>query len=185
MSGDKYLIAEQNAPYFITFTVVDWVDVFTRLRYKEIITDSLTHCIEKKGLVVWAWCLMSNHLHAVLQASEGHELSGIIRDFKKHTSKAIVNAMQTEPESRREWMLHRFEWAGKSDKRITNYKFWQESNHAILLNPHFPAVAQQKIKYIHDNPVRAGIVEVAEDYRYSSARDYSGKTGLVKVNLWI
>ncbi len=93
--------------------------------------------------------------------------------------------MQTEPESRREWMLHRFEWAAKSDSRITNYKFWQESNHAVFLDPHFTALAEQKIKYIHDNPVRAGIVDVPEDYLYSSARDYCGKTGLVKVNLWI
>ena len=67
MSGDKYFIREQNAPHYVTFTVVDWVDVFTRLRYREIVTDSLTHCIINKGLTVWAWCLMSNHLHAVLQ----------------------------------------------------------------------------------------------------------------------
>ena len=185
MSGDKYIISEQNAPHYVTFTVVDWIDVFTRVVYKEIITDNLNWCIDNKGLEVWAWCLMSNHLHAILRAKEGHELSGIIRDYKKYTSKAIVKAMQTEPESRREWMLHRFEWAGKSDKRISEYKFWQESNHAIFLNPYFPAVAHQKIKYIHDNPVRVCIVENPEDYRFSSARDYCGKAGLVKVNLWI
>jgi len=185
MSGDKYFITQQTSPYYVTFTVVDWVDVFTRLHYRETITESLTYCIDNKGLVVWAWCLMSNHLHAVLQAKDGYELSGIIRDFKKHTSKSIVNTIQTQPESRREWMLHRFGWAAKSDKRITNYKFWQESNHAIFLDPYFPEVAQQKIKYIHDNPVRAGIVETPEDYLYSSARDYCGKTGLIKVNLWI
>jgi len=128
---------------------------------------------------------MSNYLHALLQAKDGYELSGIIRDFKKHTSKSIVNTIQTQPESRRERMLHRFGWAAKSDKRITNCKFWQESNHAIFLDPYFPEVAQQKIKYIHDNPVRASIVETPEDYLYSSARDYCGKTGLIKVNLWI
>ncbi len=185
MSGDRYLISQQNDPYFVTFTVVDWVDVFTRLVYKQIITNNLTFCIENKGLEVWAWCLMSNHLHAVLRAKEGQELSGIIRDYKKFTSKAIVEAIQTEPESRREWMLHRFEHAGKLDSRITHNKFWDESNHAIHLNPHYPALSKQKISYIHDNPVRAGIVENSEDYLYSSARDYSGKNGLIKVNMWI
>ena len=158
---------------------------FYKIGLKKIITDNPTWCIENKGLEVWAWCLMSNHLHAILRAKDGYELSGIIRDYKKHTSKAIVEAIQAEPESRREWMLHRFQWAAKSDKRITNYKFWQESNHAIFLNPHYPALAAQKLKYIHDNPVRAGIVENPEDYLYSSARDYSGKAGLINVNLWI
>jgi putative transposase len=185
MSGDRYLIGDQTAPYFVTFTVVDWVDVFTRLVYKKIITDNLTYCIKNKGLEVWAWCLMSNHLHAVLRAKPGYELSAIIRDYKKHSSKTIIETMQSEPESRREWMLHRFEWAGKSDKRITHYKFWQESNHAIHFAPLNHTIAQQKIDYIHDNPVRAGIVENAEDYLYSSARNYMGKTGLINVNLWI
>jgi putative transposase len=138
MSGDRYLIVDQNAPHFVTLTVVDWIDVFTRNIYKDIMVESLNHCIGKKGLEVYAWCLMSNHLHAILGAKQGFELSAIIRDCKKHTSKAIVAAIQTVSESRREWMLHRFEWAAKTDKRITNYKFWQESNHAIGLEPIFP-----------------------------------------------
>ncbi|MFN8323466.1 MAG: transposase [Chitinophagales bacterium] len=82
MSGDRYFISDQNAVYFVIFTVVDWVDVFTRTVYKNIITDNLNFCIENKGLEVYCWCLMSNHLHAILQAREGYQLSGIIRDYK-------------------------------------------------------------------------------------------------------
>ena len=133
MSGGPFLISDQNAPYFVMFTVVDWVDVFTRLTYKKIITDNLSYCMENKGLEIYAWCLMSNHLHAILRARAGSELSAIIRDYKKFTSKKIVETIQTEPESRRDWMLHRFEYAGKLDKRIKDYKFWQETNHAIHL----------------------------------------------------
>ncbi len=183
MSGDRYKIVEQNEAHFVTFTVVDWVDIFTRRTYKEIIVNNLNYCIEHKGLDVLAWCLMSNHLHAILVARKGFELSGIIRDYKKHTSKSIVKSIQSEPESRRDWMLHRFEWAGKHDNRITEYKFWQESNHAIQLSPHFPEVFKQKLNYIHENPVRSGIVDYAEDYLYSSARDYAGKKGLINIVL--
>lgn len=179
MSGDRYTISDPNGVYFVTFTIVDWVDVFTRKVYKDIITDNLNFCIANKGLEVYAWCLMSNHLHAILRATEGHKLSAIIRDYKKYTSKKIAETISTENESRREWLLHRFEFAGKYDSRITHYKFWQEGNHAIALNPHHPALWGQKINYIHDNPVRAGIVKNAEDYVYSSACDYSGKKGLV------
>lgn len=185
MSGDRYIIIDQNAPHFVTFTSVDWVDVFTRLTYKNIIVDNLNFCVKNKGLEIFAWCLMSNHLHAIMRAKEGFELSGIIRDYKKHTSKVIINAIQNEPESRREWILHRFAWAAESDKRITNYKFWQESNHAIALCPHLPDVFRQKLDYIHANPVRAGIVLEAHEYLYSSAMDYAGKKGLVDVTLAI
>ncbi len=183
MSGDRYFIVEQHAPYYVTFTVVDWVDVFTRMRYRQIVVDSLNYCIKEKGLIVWGWCLMSNHMHAILQAKEGRSLSNIIRDFKKFTSKAIVASINEGPESRREWMLRRFEWAANSDKRITNYKFWQESNHAIYLDSNFPEMFSQKLNYIHTNPVRAGIVADATHYLYSSANDYAGFKGLVVVQL--
>jgi REP element-mobilizing transposase RayT len=144
MSEDKYLITEQKSPYYVTFTVADWVDVFTRLSYKKIVTDNLNWCIENKGLIVRAWCLMSNHLHAVLQAIEGHELSAIIRDYKKHASKVITNAIETEPESRREWMLHRFEWARKADKRITKYKFGRKATLLYYLTLFFRLLPGKK-----------------------------------------
>ncbi len=183
MSGDRYFIKDQRGVYFVTFTVVDWVDVFTRTIYKHIITDSLNYCIEKKGLNVFCWCLMSNHLHAILQAQDGFKLSDIIRDYKKHTSKEIIRAIQSENESRREWMLHRFAWAGKHDARIKHYKFWQESNHAIELDAYTPGIFESKFNYIHDNPVRAGIVEKPTEYLFSSARDYADIKGMVNIRL--
>ena len=134
MSADNYFIEDQNATYFLTFTVTDWVDIFTRKDYKFVITDSLTYCIRNKGLTVFAWCLMSNHLHLVCCAEEGFEISNIIRDFKKFTSKEIVKTIQEISESRRDWLLYRFEFAGKYDNRIKKYKFWQETNHAVLLD---------------------------------------------------
>ncbi len=79
MSADNYFIEDQNATCFLTFTVTDWVDIFTRKDYKFVITDSLTYCIRNKGLTVFAWCLMSNHLHLVCCAEEGFEISNIIR----------------------------------------------------------------------------------------------------------
>ncbi|MFN8323467.1 MAG: hypothetical protein U0T74_12475 [Chitinophagales bacterium] len=80
-------------------------------------------------------------------------------------------------------MLHRFEWAGKQNARITNYKFWQESNHAIELDAYTPDIFDSKFNYTHDNPVRAGIVDEAKYYLYSSARDYAGLKGLVNIKM--
>ena len=104
MSGDRYLITDQNACYFLTFTVVDWVDVFIRPVYKQIqiIVDSLNFCIEKKGLVVFGWCLMTNHLHLIAEAKDEYKLSHIIRDFKKFTAHSLLKAIEDEPESRKD-----------------------------------------------------------------------------------
>jgi len=179
MTAENYFIKDQNAVYYLTFTVVDWVDVFTRNEYKTVIADSLNYCIDNKGLEVFAWCLMSNHLHLVCRATEGFQISDIIRDFKKFTAKTILDKIKTEPESRMDWMLYRFEFAGKFDNRISKYRFWQDTNHAIQLDN--TELIEQKINYIHDNPVRAMIVGRQEDYLCSSACDYAGEQGLVNV----
>ena len=166
--------------YFVTDTVVDWVDIFTRPIYKHIVIESLQYCQEHKGLIIYAWVLMSNHLHAIVGSEGEAKVSDIWRDFKKFTSKEIIATIKTEiSESRSEWMLNRFEYSGKNDKKIKNYRFWQEGNDAqgIYLNEYF----EQKLNYIHYNPVKAEIVIRPEDYRYSSAIDYAGGKGLLKV----
>ena len=183
VSGGRYVIVEQNEPHYVTFTIVDSVDVFTRRAYRDVVVDSLNYCIANKGLKVYAWFIMSNHIHAILSAEDGYSLSAIIRDFKKHTAKQVLHFIEKEPESRWEWKLHRFEWAGKTVARITKYRFWQKENHAIHMNPLFPGMFSQKLNYIHDNPVRAGIVDMPAEYLYSSARDYEGSKGLVNVTL--
>src|SRR5450432_4806246 len=102
MSGDKYFINDQQGCYFVTFTVIHWIDIFTRKVYRDIIVDSLNYCIAKKGLLVYGWVIMSNHLHLIISIrNECGNLSDIIRDFKKYTSKEISSTMQTIAESRR------------------------------------------------------------------------------------
>lgn len=181
VSGDRYTITDQQGIYFLTFTVVDWLNVFTRRSYKDTIVDSLNYCIAQKGLIVYNWCLMSNHLHLIASAKEDAKLSDIIRDFKKFTAKKIIEQIQQEGESRKEWLLKHFEYAGKYDKRIKQYKFWREDNHALYLHPTETKIIDQKVDYIHNNPVVEGIVESPEEYLYSSAIDYAGEKGLVNI----
>ncbi len=181
MSGDRYYIRDQHAIYFVTFTVIEWLDVFSRLNNKNVVVDALNYGVDKKGLIVYAWCLMTSHLHLIVSAREPFQLSGIIRDFKEHTAKEVIRQIIEEPESRREDFLKKFEEAGKKDRRITKYKFWQPSNHAIELEPFRPDIMDQKLNYIHYNPVEEGIVMYPEEYLYSSARDYAEIPGLVKI----
>jgi REP element-mobilizing transposase RayT len=173
MSGDRYKIIAQNSPYFLTLTVVDWIDVFTRKEYRHTIVDSLIYCQQQKGLVLYGWCLMSNHLHIIAKAAEGCKISEILRDFKKFTAKKIITQMNEIPESRRDWMLYRFENAGRHLKRIKQYKFWKDDNYAIILENH--EMMKQKLEYIHANPVVAEIVTEDYEYKYSSAKYYANE----------
>jgi REP element-mobilizing transposase RayT len=158
--------------------VVEWVDIFTRQRYRNIVIDSLNFCIDNKGLEVYAYVIMSNHIHILARAAN-NDLSEVVRDFKRHTSRMIIKSMLTEPESRAKWMLDIFKKAASEHSRNELYQVWTHENHAEEI--YSPAFTLQKIKYIHDNPVRAGIVTKAEDYMYSSARNYSGKDNLINV----
>ncbi|WP_266204174.1 REP-associated tyrosine transposase [Pontibacter kalidii] len=168
--------------YFLTMTVVDWVDVFTRPVYKHIMVDALRFCQEKKGLKLYAWVLMSNHLHLIAAAEEDRSLSDILRDFKQFTSRKIVATIQEEPESRRQWMLHRFEFNAHLSTKVRHYKVWQDGNEAkeLLSN----SIIDQKLEYIHLNPVRAEWVDEPEHYRYSSAANYADLPGLLEVE-WL
>ena len=179
MNG-KYSISEADGIYFLSFATVGWVDVFTRERYRTIVVDSLNYCVVKKGLVIYSWVIMSNHVHLVCRASNAN-LSSIIRDFKSFTAKMILKSIKEEPESRREWMLTVFRLAGSNNSRNKEYQFWRQDNHAIEVYSNF--VIDQKIEYIHQNPVVEGWVANAEEYLFSSAVDYAGMKGLVQVEV--
>lgn len=113
---------------------------------------------------------MSNHVHLVVSA-KNNDTSDILRDFKKFTGKQIIKAItENEQESRRDWMLRIFSTAGATNSRNTAYQFWRQDNQPKeLFSEKF---TEQKLNYIHNNPVDAGIVEKAEEYLYSSAKDY-------------
>ena len=167
--------------YFLTLTVVDWVDIFTRPVYKHILINSIKYCQEAKGLEVYAWCLMSNHIYLVAGVKEesNYTLSDILRDFKKFTNEKILYEIETGIESRRKWMLNQFEFAGRYNPKIKDYKFWQDGNEAKEITT--PEFLLQKVDYIHMNPVVAEIVNEPHHYLYSSAIDYSGGQGLIDV----
>ena len=175
---DGYKIRDQTLPHFITATVVDWVDVFTRKNYRDIVIECLDFCIREKGMVLYGYVIMSNHIHMVVQSNNG-ELSNLIRDFKKFTATKILEKIQSEPESRREWILERFKLAAESHTRNKNYQFWKYGNHPEEIYSN--TFMWSKLDYIHLNPVRAGIVEKASHYIYSSASNYVSDNGLLKI----
>lgn len=171
-----------NFPYFITLTIIDWVDLLTRPQYKHTIVDALNYCSNNKGLIIHSYVIMTNHIHLIISSKEGFSLPGIIRDLKRHTSKELYNQINSSFESRKEWLIPKFNYAGQRTSRNTNFKIWQDGYHPIELNT-FDLV-DQKVNYIHQNPVRSGIVLEEHFYKFSSARDYSENKGDVYLTLF-
>ena len=174
----NYKFHNPEGIYFVSFAVVEWLDVFTRKEYKNIIVDSLNYCQKEKGMEIFAWCIMTNHVHLIFRSVKERRPELLIGDLKRFTSKAIVNAIQNNPgESRKEWLIEQFERAGNKSSNVKKYQFWRHDNKPIELWSN--KVIDEKINYIHNNPVEEGLVFRPEDYVYSSAKDYSGEKGLL------
>ena len=175
----KYKFIDPQGLYFISFAVINWIDVFIRNEYKDIILKSWKHCIDKKGLEIYGWCIMTSHIHMII-GSNKNKPEDIVRDMKSHTSTQLKKAISENPqESRKEWMLEMMHKAGEKNSNNNGFQFWQQHNKPILLDNNF--LMDQKLEYIHLNPVEAGIVDRPEDYLYSSARDFAGKKGLIDI----
>ena len=163
--GFAYTIKDQGAVYFVTFTVHQWADVFTRSTYVDELLANLRYCQEYKGLEIFAWVVMSNHVHLIVRA-KNENLSDVIRDFKKYTAKSIYRLIESNPkESRKDWLMKVLSYEGK-------IWFWEEGYHGEEVLS--VAFYESKVNYIHLNPVRADLVEKEEDYINSSAGDFCG-----------
>jgi len=122
---------------------------------------------------------MSNHVHLVFRSIKELKPELLIGDLKRFTSKSIVKAIKKNPqESRKDWMLKLFMNAANKSSNVNEYQFWRHDNHPIELWSN--KVIDEKINYIHHNPVEEGLVFRPEDYVYSSAKDYCGEQGILK-----
>jgi putative transposase len=164
----------------VSFAAVYWIDVFVRDEYCRTILDSLDYCRKNKGLEIYCWILMPSHVHLIICAKEQNP-EIVLGRFKEFTSKKLVEQIKENPqESRKEWLLWMFERAGSRSSNVSKNQFWQHHNKPIELWS--PEVIDQKVDYIHKNPVVAGFVAEPWHWRYSSAADYSGSKGLLEID---
>lgn len=178
--SSKYKYHNKEGIYFISFATVYWLDIFVREIYSDIMTDSLNYCVEEKQMKIYSWCLMPSHMHLIFTAAD-KQPGELIRSFKTFTSKKIQTAIEENvQESRREWLLWMMERAASIKSNVKKRQLWQHENHPIEVWD--KTVIQQKLDYVHNNPVAAGFVSEAWHWKYSSAIDYSGGKGLVKID---
>ena len=160
----RYKFVEQNGTYFITATIVEWLPVFTSEKYFEIVIDSLKFCQINRGLEIYAYVVLDNHLHLVVS---GPEISKTIASFKKFTARNIVSELQQDQKN---WLLNQLAYFKKKYKLDSVHQVWQEGVHPQLITSE--DMLKQKIEYIHNNPVKRGLIDQPEYWRYSSARYY-------------
>jgi REP element-mobilizing transposase RayT len=174
----NYKFHNSESAYFVSFAVVEWIDVFTRNEYKDIVLKSLSFSQQNKGMEIFAWCIMTNHVHLVFRRVGEHKPEDLLGDLKRFTSREIVKAIIDNPnESRKDWLLEQFKKAADQTSNVNKFQFWRHDNKPIELWSN--KVIAEKINYIHNNPVAEGLIYRPEDYDYSSARDYSGEKGLL------
>jgi len=174
-------ITAEDQVHFLSPTIIQWLPLFTKKSYQSIILESIRFCQTHKGLLLFGWVIMPDHLHLLARANERQNLSNIVRDFKRHTAKLLFQEMQSQKESRKNWMNWLCkEYCSKASIKNKNYVIWQPGNYAIPIRGGSNDM-EVKLNYIHENPVRAGLVSVPEHYALSSAIDYSGGQGLLDI----
>ncbi len=172
MGRSRYRFGDVTQVHFMTCTVLHWIPVFTRPETVEILLDSLRF-LSKAGFRVYADVILENHMHLVAQSER---LDRDIARFKSYTAKQVLAYLA---EQRVRIVLEQLAFYKKAHKRDRKYQFWQEGVHPEVIEG--DAMLRQKIEYIHYNPVARGYVDEAEHWRYSSARNYAGRTGSLDV----
>ncbi|MCV6628514.1 MAG: transposase [Flavobacteriaceae bacterium] len=174
----NYVFKNPKGLYFVSFAVVNWLPVLTNKAYIPIILDCLSYSQKQKGMKIIAWCVMPNHIHLIFRSSNDIKPGNLLGDFKRFTSNKVVKAIienPTEP-NKNSWIAQ-FKMAAQKSSNVKHHQFWRHDNMPIELWSN--KVIRIKINYIHQNPVKGGLVSQAEDYLYSSAKDYVGEKGLL------
>lgn len=169
----RYKILEQQGLNFMTCTIKGWVDLFARQAYRDIVLDSWRYCRQHKGFRLHGYTFMPNHIHLIASCRAPHRLSEVMRDWKHFTATAFLEYLNdaSKPESRREWLLYMFHYHAYGKRHKQSYQIWEHDNHPVAL--YSPEVIEQKLNYVHLNAVRAGFVQDAEHWQYSSAPYYA------------
>jgi REP element-mobilizing transposase RayT len=173
----RYRINDETTSHFITSTIVEWLPVFTTAACCDIVIRSLEYCRQHKQLHIRAWVIMDNHFHAIVS---GPQLAHVIANLKKFTAGAILDQLKIEG---RDWLLNQLAYFRAAHKHGSDHQVWQEGVHPQAIRS--DEMMLQKLEYLHNNPVKRGLVASPEHWRYSSAHEWlRGAAPLLRVDPW-
>ena len=152
MGRSRYKIYEPTHPHFVTCTILNWLPVFTRKESVNILLNSLKHLQKEEDLKLYAYVILENHIHLIVQSND---VAKSMRHFKSFTAKALLKLLQEE---NAQILLKQFQFYKKAHKSDKTYQLWQEGYQPKLMQTN--AMMISKIKYIHENPVKRGYVDM-------------------------
>ncbi|MBS1687052.1 MAG: transposase [Bacteroidetes bacterium] len=154
---------EPDATYFLTATILHWQPLLGHDAVKDILIQEWRHRVQLGHLKIYGFVIMPNHYHMILTIPSPHKPEDILRDIHKWTSRKMI-----------QWLKegHDLLASCRVDAADRAYQIWERNSLPVRL--YTPAVFQQKLDYIHNNPLQAHwqLAAVPEDYHYSSARYY-------------
>ena len=178
MGRSRYKIHDQQAPHFLTCTINNWIPIFTRPSTVQVIIDALAYRQSQRSLKIYAYVILENHIHLIVQSAN---LQKEISSFKSWTAKQLLLVLQEQGATH---VLKQLAFYKKAHKQDRQYQVWEEGSHPQQVQ--CEAILLQKLEYIHHNPVKRGYVDLAEHWRYSSARNYQGCEGLLDIDTsWV
>ncbi len=173
MTRTRYRIHENEFPYFMTCTIVGWLAVFTRPEAVQIVFDSWKFLNREKDFRLYGYVILENHLHLIASAPK---LSQAMKSFKMYTARQIIDLLE---DHRANVLLEQLRALKLRHKTESEYQVWEEGSKPKQIQS--DDMMLQKLEYIHHNPVKRGYLDDPVHWRYSSARNYAGMPGLVKV----
>jgi putative transposase len=173
MTRTRYRIFETEYPYFMTCTTVGWVPVFTRPEAVQIVFDSWQFLQDTRKFILYGYVVLENHLHLIASAPE---LANTMKSFKMFTARQIIDLLERHGAR---VILQQLRALKLRHKTKSEYQLWQEGSKPKQITS--TEMMQQKLEYIHNNPVQRGYVDIPQHWRYSSARNYEGVPGPVNV----
>ncbi len=176
MGRSRFKFHETAYPYFVTCTIQEGINLFSDPLLVQIVLDSLEFIQNSKAVKLYAYVIMENHLHAIMQSDKPSE---DLQSFKSFTAKKIIESLEKRG---RKYLLKKLRFYKKLHKHQSKYQVWQEGAHPKQIDSLEKMV--RTLSYIHNNPVKAGFVDDPVHWRYSSARDYQGLVGLISISLF-
>ncbi len=173
MARSRYKVIADWQPHFLTCTIVGWLPIFTRPEAAQIVLDSLAFLQAHERLTLYGYVIMVNHLHLI---ASSEDLPKEMGDFKSFTARQIIDHLIDKGEQRVLRQLKHYKMPHRIDRP---YQLWQEGSHPQLIQS--DEMMRQKLEYMHNNPVKSGLVDGPLHWRYSSARNYAGEEGLINV----
>jgi len=171
LGRSRYKIYEPTHPHFVTFTIL------TNRDSVDIVIDSMKYLQEHDKLKIYAYVILKNHIHAVMQSDD---LPKTIQKFKRHTAKYIIELLKKKNVKT---ILEQLAFYKKDHKKDSQHQLWQDGYQPKLILS--DKMMREKIEYIHNNPIKRGYVDKDWHWRYSSARDYKGLKGLINIEKFV